>query len=143
MLRATRAPVVAAVAAATLIAASAGAAAGVHFQPESVAAFQKQLRRHEVHAVVFHQSTGTGHIHVALDNGRHMTIPYAPSEQAGLVAQARALNAPVTVAVAKPKAPVHHTLRYIAGGVLIVVILIVLAVLLAGRRRRLAEEAAG
>ena len=49
------------------------------------------------------------------------------------------------VAVAKPKAatkPVHHTLRYIAGGILIVVILVVAAVLLVDRRRKLSEGAA-
>ena len=36
--------------------------------------------------------------------------------------------------------PVHHKLRYIAGGILILVILIVGGVLLVFRRRRLAAE---
>ena len=53
----------------------------------------------------------------------------------------------VTVAVLKPKVKakpaVHHTLRYIAGGILVIVILAILAVLLIGRRRNLTQTPEG
>lgn len=125
---------------ATLPAASAGAAT-VHFQKESLQAYEGELHKGEVHAVTFHPGTGTGHLHVSLNNGGHMTVAYAASEQGKLVAQAQAANARIKVAAVKAKKPaaVHHKLRYIAGGILIVVILAVLGVLLIGRRRTLAE----
>lgn len=128
-------------AAACLTLAAPASAAGVHFQRESLRAYDAQLRHGEVHADAFHPGNVTGRLHVSLNDGRHMTIAYASGQQAQLIAQARAKGARVLLATAKAaKAkPVKHKLRYIAGGVLIVVILIVLAVLLIGRRRTLAE----
>ena len=41
----------------------------------------------------------------------------------------------------KPAAKTHHTLRYIAAGIVIVVIIVVAAVLLVDRRRKLGEGA--
>jgi hypothetical protein len=121
------------------------AAAGIHFQKESLKAYERQLGKGEVHADAFHPGTGTAHLHVSLNDGRHMTVAYASGEQSKLIAQARAKGARVQLAALKAKkaAAVKHKLRYIAGGVLIVVILIVLAVLLIGRRRALAAEAGG
>lgn len=118
------------------------AAAGIHFQKESLQAYERQLAKGEVHADAFHPGTGSGHLHVSLNDGRHMTIAYASGEQDKLVAQARAKGARVQVASLKAKkaTAVKHKLRYIAGAVLIVVILIVLAVLLIGRRRTLAAQ---
>jgi Cu/Ag efflux protein CusF len=126
---------------ATVLAAPAGAAT-VHFQRESLQAYEGELHHGEVHAVTFHPGTTTGHLHISLNNGGHMTVSYAASEQAKLVAQAQAANARVKVATLKTKktAAVHHKLRYIAGGILIVVILVVLVVLLIGRRRAVADE---
>jgi hypothetical protein len=128
------------------LAASAGAATAIHFQREGVPALKVQLRHHEVHAVTFHPTPAPGHVHVSMNNRQHFTVVYAIGEQAQLVALARANGARYAVAVTKPKAaakPVHHTLRYIAGGILIVVIIVVAAVLLVDRRRKLGEEAAG
>jgi Cu/Ag efflux protein CusF len=127
--------------AATVLAVPAGAAT-VHFQKESLQAYEGELRHGEVHAVTFHPGTTTGHLHISLNNGGHMTVSYAASEQAKLVAAARAANTRVQVATVKAKkvAPVKHKLRYIAGGILIVVILVVLVVLLIGRRRAVADE---
>ena len=122
--------------------ATALAATAIHFQSESLTALEGQLSHHEVHALAFHPDTGTGHIHASLNDGRHMTIIYTSSEQAQLIAQARADGTPVTIAVAKPKAakaPVHHKLRYIAAGILVVVIVVVAAVLLIDRRRKMGE----
>jgi uncharacterized membrane protein len=127
--------------AAMVFAVPAGAAA-VHFEKESLQAYEGELRHGEVHAVAFHPGTTTGHLHISLNNGGHMTVAYAASEQGKLVAEARAANARVKVAelATKKTAVVHHKLRYIAGGILIVVILVVLVVLLIGRRRAVAGE---
>jgi hypothetical protein len=125
----------------TLLAVPAGAAT-VHFQKESLQAYEGELRHGEVHAVTFHPGTTMGHLHISLNNGGHMTVAYAASQQGKLVAQAQAVNARVKIATLKTKktVAVHHKLRYIAGGILIVVILIVLVVLLIGRRRAVAGE---
>ena len=127
--------------AAMVFAVPAGAAT-VHFQKESLRAYEGQLHHGEVHAVTFHPGTGTGHLHISLNNGGHMTVTYASGEQAKLVAQAQAANTRVTVATVKVKktAPVKHKLRYIVGGILIVVIVVVLVVLLIGRRRVVAGD---
>jgi hypothetical protein len=127
--------------AAAMLAAPAGAAA-VHFEKETLQAYEGELRHHEVHAVSFHPGTTTGHLHISLNNGGHMTVAYAPSQQGTLVAQARAADARVKVATlpTSKTAAVHHKLRYIAGGALILVILVVLVVLLIGRRRAVAGE---
>jgi hypothetical protein len=117
-------------------------AATVHFQKETLKAYEGELHHGEVHAVTFHPGTTAGHLHISLNNGGHMTVSYAASQQAGLVAAARAANARVKVATLQTKktAAAKHKLRYIAGGILIVVILLVLVVLLIGRRRAVAEQ---
>ena len=127
--------------AATVLAVPAGATT-VHFEKESLAAYEGQLHHGQIHALTFHPGTTTGHLHISLNNGGHMTVAYAASEQSKLVAVAQAANARVKVATLQTKktTAVKHKLRYIAGGVLIVVILIVLVVLLIGRRRAVAEE---
>lgn len=117
-------------------------AAVIHFEKESLQAYEAQLHHGQVHALTFHAGSPSGHLHISLNNGGHMTVTYAPSEQAKLVAQAQAANARVKVAAAvtKKTAAVHHKLRYIAGGILIIVIVIVLVVLLIGRRRAIVED---
>jgi hypothetical protein len=117
-------------------------AATVHFEKESLQAYEAQLHRGQVHALTFHPGTTTGHLHISLDNGGHMTVEYAVTEQGKLLAQAHAANARVKLAAAQTKkaAATKHKLRYIAGGILIAVIVIVLMVLLIGRRRAVAEE---
>jgi len=125
-----------------LAATPASAATAVHYQAESLPALKEQLARHEVHAVSFHPGTPQGHIHASMNNGQHMTVLYATSEQAALVALVRADGTPVAIAKAKAKAAAKpHKLRYIAGGIVVVVILVVAAVLLVDRRRKLGEEA--
>jgi hypothetical protein len=121
--------------------ASASAATVIHFQPESLSVLKVQLGKHEVHAVTFHPTPAPGHIHVSMNDGSHYTVVYNAGEQAQIVALATADGARYAVATVKPKAaaPVHHTLRYIAGGIVIVVIVVVVAVLLVDRRRKLNE----
>jgi hypothetical protein len=129
------------VALAAAVATGPAGAATIHFQKESLQAYEGELHKGEVHAVTFHPGTTTGHLHISLNNGGHMTASYAASEQGKLVAQAQAANARVKIATLKTKktAAVHHKLRYIAGGILIVVIIVVLVVLLIGRRRAVAD----
>ncbi len=126
------------------VALSAGASAAtvIHFQSESLPAFEAQLHKHEVHAVTFHPTPAPGHIHVSMNDSRHYTVVYGAGEQAHLVALATANGARYTVATAKPKTAAkstHHTLRYIVGGIAIVVIVVVVTVLLVDRRRKLNE----
>jgi hypothetical protein len=126
------------------VTASALAATAIHFQRESLPALEKQLHGHEVHALVFHPTPAPGHIHASLNSGAHMSIVYAASEQAHLVAVAQAEGARVTVAKSTAtKKTVHHKLRYIAGGILVAVIVVVAVVLLVDRRRKLRETADG
>lgn len=128
--------------AAIALAVPAGAAT-VHFQTETLKAYEGQLHHHEVHALTFHSGSETGHLHISLDNGSHMTVAYPAAQQGKLVTQAREAGARVKIATVKPAkkaTTAHHKLRYIAGGVLILVILIVLVVLLVGRRRAVAVE---
>jgi hypothetical protein len=127
---------------AVVLAVPAGAATVIHFQKESIPAYEVQLRHGEVHALTFHPGTPTGHLHISLNNGGHMTVAYPTAEQGKLVAQAQAANARVQIATVKvaKTAPVKHKLRYIAAGILIVVIVVVLVVLLIGRRRTFPED---
>jgi hypothetical protein len=129
-----------------VVSASALGATVIHFERESLSAMTGQLHHGQVHALSFHPATPTGHVHVSLNDGRHMTVAYTSSEQAHLLALARAAGTPVTVATVKPKAAkpaAKHKLRYIAGGLLVVVIIVVLAVLLIDRRRKLRETEDG
>src|SRR5665213_2086022 len=147
VIRSMRGPRIAVLAAALTLAmaASASAAPVIHFQPESVSALSAQLHHHEVHALTLHPTPAPGHVHVSLNDGRHMTVVYTASDEARLLVLAHADGTPISIAVAKPKAaakPAHHTLRYVAGGILVVVIIVVAAVLLVDRRRKLGEEAA-
>lgn len=123
------------------ISASALAATVIHFERESVPALKTQLSHAQVHALSFHPASPTGHVHVSLNNGKHMTVAYASSEQAALLADAQQNKTSVTIAKAKTTTakPAHHKLRYIAGGILVLVIIVVLAVLLIDRRKKLGE----
>ncbi|HEY2282313.1 MAG TPA: hypothetical protein VGH60_02045 [Solirubrobacteraceae bacterium] len=125
----------------TVTAMSASAATVIHFQSESLPAFEAQLHKREVHAVTFHPTPAPGHIHVSMNDGKHYTVIYSASDQAHLITLATANGARYTVATVKPKAAksTHHTLRYIAGGIVIVVIVVVVTVLLVDRRRKLNE----
>lgn len=122
---------------------AAGTTTVIHFTPESLAALEGQLHKHEVHALTFHPTPEPGHVHVSMNDGTHYTVVYSgAAEQEHLIAVGRADGSSVTVATvkAKTKTATHHKLRYIAAGILIVVIVIVAAVLLIDRRRKLREE---
>jgi hypothetical protein len=138
----TAVAVVCLISASLAMAATALGATVIHFEPESLPALEAQLHQRQVHALSFHPAATTGHIHVSLSDGRHMTVAYVPAEQAHLIAVAQADGARVVVAKAKPKAaakPAKHKLRYVAAGILVIVIVVVAAVLLIDRRRKLGE----
>ena len=82
---------------AIVLAVPAGAAT-VHFEKETLHAYEGQLHKGEVHAVTFHPGSGTGHLHISLNNGGHMTVEYSSAQQASLVAAAEAANTRVKVA---------------------------------------------
>ena len=85
------------------LAAGASAATVIHFQSESLPAFEVQLHKHEVHAVTFHPTPTPGHIHVSMNDGKHYTVIYSASDQAHLIALATANGARYTVATVKTK----------------------------------------
>jgi ATP-dependent Zn protease len=113
------------------------AAATIHYQHESYEEFQRQMAAGQIGAVTFNKKPHS--VHVTLKDGRHVLAIYPSHDEPQLAAQLSARGVPVAVEKSKAKAkPVHHTLRYIAGGILVVVILAILAVLLIGRRRNIA-----
>jgi hypothetical protein len=128
-----------------LLAPAAGAAEGtITYTHESVKAYEQQLASGQIRSATFNKRARS--LHLTLNDGRHMLYHYPPKAEPALAAQLEAKHVPVSVL--KPneavkeasKAPVHHKLRYIAGGILIAVIVIVGAVLLFDRRRKTAME---
>jgi hypothetical protein len=121
-------------------AASAGAAEVVHYTKESTAEFEQQLSAGQIQTAVFNKKLRS--IRLTLKNGDHVLATYLPRHSAPLEAKLRAKHVSVSVlneALANKEAkekPVHHKIRYIAGGVLLVVIIVVGAVLLVNRRRQ-------
>jgi hypothetical protein len=129
---------------APLSSAAAAEEAKVTYEHESQPAYEQQLAAGQVTAATFNKRVRT--IHVTLKDGRHMIVRYPPHQQPTLAAALQSKHVPVTVL--KPaeaikeasKTPVHHKLRYIAGGILVAVIVIVGTVLLVDRRRKAALE---
>jgi hypothetical protein len=123
----------------------AGAAEGtVTYTHESLQAYEQQLASGQIQSATFNKRVRS--LHLTLKDGRHMLVKYAARGEPALAAQLAAKRVPVTIekpaeaAKEAKKTPVHHKLRYIAGGILIAVIVIVGAVLLVDRRRKAAME---
>jgi hypothetical protein len=117
----------------------------VHYTKESQQAYEGQLAHDEIASATFNKRLRS--LRLTLKNGQHVIVHYPPKQEPTYAAALAARHIPVTVLTptqAKSeasKAPVHHKLRYIAGGILIAVVVIVGGVLLFDRRRkRLAEE---
>jgi hypothetical protein len=115
-----------------------------NYTKESTQAYAQQLASGQIAEAVINKRIRT--IRITLKSGEHVKARYQAHEEPKVVAALKAKGVPVrilTPAEAKAeasKSPVHHKLRYIAGGILIAVIVIVGAVLLWDRRRkRLAE----
>ncbi len=122
--------------------AMAATATVIHYQHESYRTFQSQLAHGEIRTATFNKKPHS--VHVLLVDGRHVLAIYPSHDEPQIAAALSAKGVSVSVEKHKTKtAKVHHTLRYIAGGILVIVILAILAVLLIGRRRNLVEEGAG
>ncbi|MGO9249074.1 MAG: hypothetical protein ACLQQB_02035 [Solirubrobacteraceae bacterium] len=127
----------------TSLTTGASAATVIHFTPESITALEAQLGKHEVHALTFHPTPAPGHVHVSMNDGHHYTVVYSGTgEQEHLIVLANGNGARYAIATVKtkPAKATHHTLRYVAAGILIVVIVVVAGVLLVDRRRKLNQD---
>ena len=117
-----------------------GAEALIVYQHESYQEFQKQLAAGQISAVTFNKKPHS--VHITLKDGSHVLAIYPPLDEPQIAALLTSRGISVSIEKHKVAAkPVHHTLRYIAGGILVVVILVILAVLLVGRRRNVADAA--
>jgi hypothetical protein len=120
-------------------ASAAGITAGIHFTPESIAAYEHQLASGQIRAATF--NTKVRSVHLTLADGKHVLFHYAPHGEAGVLSALKAKGiAPMTEKgkpVRLPKAH-HHKLRlrYIVAGVVVLVIILVGIILFSRRRRR-------
>jgi hypothetical protein len=115
----------------------------VRYTVESLPSYEQQLATGQIQTATFNKRIRS--LRLTLKDGRHVLVKYPPHVEPQYVSALDAKHIPVTVlqpATAAKEAvkPVHHKLRYIAGGILIVVILVVGAVLMVDRRRKLAAE---
>jgi len=116
----------------------------VHYAKESLSEYEHQLTAGQIAAATINKRIAT--VRLTLKNGEHFLVHYGKHQEPTIAAALAAKHVPVTllkpaeqIAEAK-KTPVHHKLRYIAGGILIAVIVVVGAVLLVDRRRKAAME---
>ena len=125
--------------------AAASAAEGTpHYVKETQAEYEQQLAGGQIAAATINKRIGT--LRLTLKSGQHFLVHYGAHQEPTVAAALAAKKVPVTIlkpaeqiAEAK-KVPVHHKLRYIAGGIVIAVIIVVGAVLLVDRRRKAAAE---
>ena len=123
---------------------TAGAEVTVTYQNESFKEYQQQLAAGQIQAVTINKKVRS--LRITLKDGRHVLAKYAAHEEPGIASALQAKHVPATVlqpaeaANEVAKKPVHHKLRYIAGGIVIVVIVIVGAVLFIDRKRKRAME---
>ena len=116
----------------------------VHYTKESQQAYESQLAKGEIESATFNKRIRS--LHLTLKNGEHVLYKYPPNDEPTLAAALAAKKIPVTVLTTTQakaeasKAPVHHKIRYIAGGILVVVVIIVGVVVLFDRRRKRMAE---
>jgi hypothetical protein len=124
--------------------AAVAAESAVHYTKESMQAYEQQLAGGQIQSATFNRRIRS--LHLTLKDGKLVLVHYGAKEEPKLAADLQAKGVPVTIeskAVATKEAaakPVHHKLRYIAGGILIVVVIVIGAVLLVDRRRKQAAE---
>lgn len=124
--------------------ATAPPAVSVHYEEESLEALEGQLRARAVAEAEFNKVAH--HLHLKLRDGRHVLVDYPGHEQPQLQRKLLAAGVPVTIEYTpKSTKATHHTLRYVAAGILVVVLVVLGALLIARRRRlsRLEEARAG
>jgi cytochrome bd-type quinol oxidase subunit 1 len=127
-----------------LTAGAAAAATTPNYQPESFKTYEQQLASGQIQAVTVNKKLRS--LRITLKDGSYVLAKYGPKEEPKNVAALEAKHVPVTIltpteaAKQVTKKPVHHKLRYIAGGIIIVVILIIGAVLYVNRKRQSERE---
>lgn len=114
---------------------AAGSTTSSKYTEESMQAYERQLAGGQIAVARFNEKARA--MHLTLKDGRHMRVLYKAGEEPALHAalQARGVTLPVL-----KKHTIHHTLRYVAAGVLVLVILIVIGVGVVIRRRRREER---
>jgi hypothetical protein len=119
------------------------AAAEVTYQKESEQEWKSQLGSGQIATVIINKRAQS--LRTTLKDGRHVLANYPKHESPRVEAELRAAHVPFTVLskaeaekLAK-KVPVHHKIRYIAGGILIGIIIVVGGVLFFRRRMRGAD----
>jgi hypothetical protein len=119
-------------------------AATIVYEPVSQTVFLHEIDSGQVVSATINKRARS--VRATLKDGSHVRFKYERHHEPQTYALVRSRGVPVTIltqAEAKAelaKVPVHHKIRYIAGGVLIALIVIVAAVLLINRRRRRREE---
>jgi uncharacterized protein HemX len=120
------------------------AASAPTYQPESLKTYEQQLASGQIQAVTINKKLRS--LRITLKDGSYVLAKYPRKQEPKNVAALEAKHVPVTIltpteaAKQVTKKPVHHKLRYIAGGIVIVVILIVGAVLYFNRKRQSERE---
>jgi len=123
---------------------AAAAESTVTYQKESFKEYEQQLAGAQIQSVTINKRVRS--LRITLKDGRYVLAKYAPHEEPKIAAALQAKGVPVTLLqpaeVAKESSakPVHHKLRYIAGGILVVVIVVVGVVLYVDRKRKRATE---
>jgi Flp pilus assembly protein TadB len=113
-------------------------AAEVKYQRESEQEWKSQLTSRQIATVTINKRAQS--LRTTLKDGRYVLANYPKHQSPRVEAELTANHVPFTVlskaqaAKLAKKTPVHHKLRYIAGGILLAVIVIVGAVLLIRRR---------
>jgi hypothetical protein len=123
---------------------AAAAESTVTYQKESFTEYEKQLAGAQIQSVTINKRVRS--LRITLKDGRYVLAKYAPHEEPKIAVALQAKGVPVTLLqpaeVTKEASakPVHHKLRYIAGGILVVVIVVVGIVLYVDRKRKRALE---
>jgi len=127
-------------AAALLLLAVAPAAAEIKYQHESEQEWKAQLTSGQIASVIINKRAQS--LRTTLKDGRYVLASYPKHESRRAESELREHHVPFTVlsktqaASLAKKVPVHHKIRYIAGGILIAIIVVVGAVLFIRRRGR-------
>jgi uncharacterized protein HemX len=115
------------------------AASAPTYQPESLKTYEQQLASGQINKKL-------RSLRITLKDGSYVLAKYPRKQEPKNVAALEAKHVPVTIltpteaAKQVTKKPVHHKLRYIAGGIVIIVLLIVGAVLYFNRKRQSERE---
>jgi hypothetical protein len=118
----------------------AGATGAVVYKKESLKEYEQQLASGQIKDVTINRRIRS--VRVTLKDGTYVVAQYQRKGSKKVEAALRAQNVPFTILRPSQaskeivKKPVHHKLRYVAGGALIVVVALVVAVVVFDRKRK-------